>query len=100
MRFAEDGMDDNDVQPRTVCHRGCVHAVLRRAVADTTRRPVRSTTLVCPTGSVPNSESEMYLFDPYQKYIQSNNETVLDQGTPINSFPLHYESKQPVLSSQ
>ena len=27
------------------------------------------------------SESEMFLFDPYQKYIQSNNETILDQGT-------------------
>ena len=33
------------------------------------------------------SESEMFLFDPYQKYIQSNNETILDQGTPINSHP-------------
>ena len=29
------------------------------------------------------SESEMFLFDPYKKYIQSNNETILDQGTPI-----------------
>ena len=28
------------------------------------------------------NESEMFLFDPYQKYIQSNNETILDQGTP------------------
>ena len=27
------------------------------------------------------SESEMFLFDPYQKYIQSNNETILDQLT-------------------
>ena len=27
------------------------------------------------------SESEMYLFDPYKKCIQSNNETILDQGT-------------------
>ena len=26
------------------------------------------------------SESEMYLFDPYKKCIQSNNETILDQG--------------------
>ena len=26
------------------------------------------------------SESEMFLFDPYQKYIQSDNETILDQG--------------------
>ena len=25
------------------------------------------------------SESEMFLFDPYQKYIQSNNETILDR---------------------
>ena len=31
------------------------------------------------------SESEMFLFDPYQKYIQSNNETILDQGTPIKT---------------
>ena len=29
------------------------------------------------------SESEMFLFDPYQKYIQSNNETILDQGFQI-----------------
>ena len=25
------------------------------------------------------------LFDPYKKYIQSNNETILDQGTPIKT---------------
>ena len=31
------------------------------------------------------SESEMFLFDPYQKYIQSNNETILDQGTSIKT---------------
>ena len=31
------------------------------------------------------SESEMFLFDPYQKYIQSNNETILDQGTPTKT---------------
>ena len=31
------------------------------------------------------TESEMFLFDPYQKYIQSNNETILDQGTPIKT---------------
>ena len=31
------------------------------------------------------SESEMFLFDPYQKYIQSNNETILDQGTPTKN---------------
>ena len=31
------------------------------------------------------SESEMYLFDPYKKCIQSNNETILDQGTPIKN---------------
>ena len=31
------------------------------------------------------SESEMFLFDPYKKYIQSNNETLLDQGTPIKT---------------
>ena len=34
---------------------------------------------------VQESESEMFLFDPYQKYIQSNNETILDQGTPIKT---------------
>ena len=27
----------------------------------------------------------MYLFDPYKKCIQSNNETILDQGTPIKT---------------
>ena len=31
------------------------------------------------------SESEMYLFDPYKKCIQSNNETILDQETPIKT---------------
>ena len=31
------------------------------------------------------TESEMFLFDPYKKYIQSNNETILDQGTPIKT---------------
>ena len=31
------------------------------------------------------SESERYLFDPYKKCIQSNNETILDQGTPIKT---------------
>ena len=31
------------------------------------------------------SESEMFLFDPYKKYIQSNNEMILDQGTPIKT---------------
>ena len=31
------------------------------------------------------SESEMYLFDPYTKCIQSNNGTILDQGTPIKT---------------
>ena len=31
------------------------------------------------------SESEMFLFDPYQKYIQSNNETILDQETPTKT---------------
>ena len=31
------------------------------------------------------SESEMFLLDPYKKFIQSNNETVLDQGTPIKT---------------
>ena len=31
------------------------------------------------------SESEMFLFDPYQKYVQSNNETILDQGTPTKT---------------
>ena len=29
------------------------------------------------------SESEMFLFDPYKKYILSNNETILDQGTSL-----------------
>ena len=33
------------------------------------------------------SESEMFLFYPYQKYIQSNNETILDQGTPTQDQP-------------
>ena len=36
-------------------------------------------------GDATESESEMFLFDPYQKYIQSNNETILDQGTPIKT---------------
>ena len=31
------------------------------------------------------SESEMYVFDPYKKCIQSNNKTILDQGTPIKT---------------
>ena len=31
------------------------------------------------------SESERYLFDPYKKCIQNNNETILDQGTPIKN---------------
>ena len=31
------------------------------------------------------SESEMYLLDPYKKCIQNNNETILDQGTPIKT---------------
>ena len=35
--------------------------------------------------TVSESESEMFLFDPYKKYIQSNNETILDQGTPIKT---------------
>ena len=35
--------------------------------------------------SIAYLESEMFLFDPYQKYIQSNNETILDQGTPIKT---------------
>ena len=30
-------------------------------------------------------ESEMFLFDPYKKCIQSNNETILDQGTRIKT---------------
>ena len=36
-------------------------------------------------GTESESESEMFLFDPYQKYIQSNNETILDQGTPTKT---------------
>ena len=32
-----------------------------------------------------NEESEKYLLDPYKKCIQSNNETILDQGTPIKT---------------
>ena len=36
-------------------------------------------------GAESESESEMFLFDPYQKYIQSNNETILDQGTAIKT---------------
>ena len=39
----------------------------------------------CHPNWVTESESEMFLFDPYQKYIQSNNETILDQGTPIKT---------------
>ena len=39
--------------------------------------------VIMSRGSESESESEMFLFDPYQKYIQSNNETILDQGTPI-----------------
>ena len=31
------------------------------------------------------SESERYLFDPYKTCIQSNNATILDQGTPIKT---------------
>ena len=31
------------------------------------------------------SESEIHLFDPYKKCIQSNNEKILDQGTPIKT---------------
>ena len=31
------------------------------------------------------TESEMYLFDPHEKCIQSNNENILDQGTPIKT---------------
>ena len=34
---------------------------------------------------ISESESEMFLFDLYQKYIQSNNETILDQGTPTKT---------------
>ena len=41
--------------------------------------------MVDPHRSESESESEMFLFDPYQKYIQSNNETILDQGTPIKT---------------
>ena len=43
---------------------------------------------LCPTFSLESeseSESEMFLFDPYQKYIKSNNATILDQGTPIKT---------------
>ena len=36
-------------------------------------------------GTISEPESEMYLFDPYKKCIQSNNETILDQGTPIKT---------------
>ena len=45
------------------------------------------TTADVPVVATPESESEseMFLFDPYQKYIQSNNETILDQGTPIKT---------------
>ena len=37
------------------------------------------------TNVTQNRESEMYLFDPYKKCIQSNNETILDEGTPIKT---------------
>ena len=41
--------------------------------------------LRCRSAVNQKSESEMFLFDPYKKYIQSNNETMLDQGTPIKT---------------
>ena len=31
------------------------------------------------------SESEMYLFDPHKQFIQSNNQHILDQGTPFKT---------------
>ena len=41
--------------------------------------------LLSVLSSESESESEMFLFDPYKKYIQSTNETILDQGTPIKT---------------
>ena len=53
------------------------------------RRNFFSQRVVIPWKALPEkvseSESEMFLFDPYQKYIQSNNETILDQGTPTKT---------------
>ena len=41
--------------------------------------------ILISTHSESESEPERYLFDPYKKCIQSNNETILDQGTPIKT---------------
>ena len=64
--------------------------MVRRNLTKGTTSQIRNqifTGLVRPTleyGCI-ESESEMFLFDPYKKYIQSNNETILDQGTPIKT---------------
>ena len=52
------------------------------ASSETHIQPPTSTNLKQYNAAQPESESEMFLFDPYQKYIQSNNEMILDQGTP------------------
>ena len=39
----------------------------------------------CTKSESESSESEMYLFDPHKKCIQSNNEKISDQGTPIKT---------------
>ena len=40
---------------------------------------------MCEVNQNQNQNQKCFLFDPYQKYIQSNNETILDQGTPIKT---------------
>ena len=37
----------------------------------------------------------VYLFDPLKKCIQSNNETILDQGTPIKVVLAYWKVKTP-----
>ena len=41
----------------------------------------------CQAISESESESEMYLFDPHKTFIglQSNNDNIYDQGTPIKT---------------
>ena len=39
-----------------------------------------------PTWLIVASESEMYLFDPYKKCIQSNNEMILDQSMDVELY--------------
>ena len=63
----------------------------RPTVSSSFSRPCRFVSLKriiefhCLWISTSLQKSEMFLFDPYKKYIQSNNETILDQGTPIKT---------------